>query len=76
MTDFDPIKAKREEVAGLVDVHRVISMRAREAEQRLAEAESDHDSLAKLGAFVAGLLSEAQAKLRAMQDEADRNEKT
>jgi hypothetical protein len=76
MTDFDPIKAQREEVAGLADVHRVIATRAREAEQRLAEAEADHDSFVKLSAFVVGLLDEAKAKLRALQDDADRKEKS
>lgn len=72
MTDFDPIKAKREEIAGLLDVNRVITTRAREAEQKLAEAEADHDSLAKLSAFVAGLLNDARKKLRALEDAAEK----
>jgi hypothetical protein len=72
MTDFDPIKAMQEEIAGLTDVHRVISMRAREAEQKLAEAEIDHDSLAKLSAFTLGMLDTARGKLKMLQDEIER----
>lgn len=68
MAEFDPIRAQREIVAGLVDVYKVIQNRKRTAEQRAAEAEIEHTSLAKLESFTRGLLDQATAKLRALED--------
>lgn len=67
MTDFDPLKAQREIVTGLHDVHKVINARAREAEQRMTEAELDYNSLLKLEGFAKDLLTQAQAKLRELE---------
>lgn len=63
MTDFDPLKAQREIVAGLNDVFKVIHSRAREAEQRMTEAEADYNAMLKLETFTKDLLTQAQAKL-------------
>jgi erythromycin esterase-like protein len=69
MTEFDAKKALSEQIAGLADVHKVIVTRAREAEQKFAEAEIDHNNFTKLAAFVLGLLDEKRAKLRKLQEE-------
>jgi hypothetical protein len=67
---FDPIRAQREIVAGLADVHKVLLARFRQAELELAEAEANANALAKLERFVADLLKEASAKLHALETEA------
>lgn len=68
--EFDPVKAQREILQGLQDVFRVIKARSREAEQRLAEAESDHNSLAKIERFVEDLVNQADAKLKKLEEDA------
>ena len=70
--DFDPVKAMREEVAGLRDVHALILTRAREAERKMAEAEIDFRALSKMEAYTKQTLAEAHAKLRALQDAAEK----
>jgi t-SNARE complex subunit (syntaxin) len=68
MTPFDPIRAQREVIAGLVEVHKVIKTRDREAERRLAEAEADHNALAKIERFIADLIMEAREKLEDLEE--------
>ena len=34
MTDFDPVRAMREEVAGLLDLHKLIVTHARDTERK------------------------------------------
>jgi t-SNARE complex subunit (syntaxin) len=70
MTAFDPIRAQREILTGLADVHKVVLARARDAEQRLAEAEAEHNALAKIERFVADLITEAREKLEDLEVEA------
>lgn len=67
--EFDPVKAQREQVLGLADVHKVIHMRARDAEQRMAEAEADYNSLLKLEAFTKDLLAKGHKELQRLEDE-------
>lgn len=70
-TPFDPIRAQREIITGLVDVQKVITARSRDAERRFAEAEAEHYALAKLERFVADLLSEARTKLHTLEVQAE-----
>jgi hypothetical protein len=72
MTDFDPLKAQREIVAGIHDIYRVIQARARSAEQHYAEAESDYNSMMKIEQFTKELLAQAQAKLQRLTEEAEK----
>ena len=67
MTAFDPIKAKREELLGLADVHKLVLLRTRDAERRLAESEADFNALSKMESFVKGLVTDANTKLRALE---------
>jgi hypothetical protein len=69
MSEFDPIRALREEISGLADVHKIVQARARASEAAMAEAEAEHDSSLKLDAFMTGLLKEMRTKLRALEDE-------
>jgi hypothetical protein len=66
---FDQIRAQTEMVAGLTDVFRLTSNRAKLAERNLAEAEAEYNAMTKLNGFVEGLLSEAQTKLRALREQ-------
>jgi hypothetical protein len=68
MTPFDPIKAQREIINGLLDVQRVISTQAREAEMMLGEAESQFNALTKISRFIQGLLEDERAKLRQLEE--------
>jgi phage terminase Nu1 subunit (DNA packaging protein) len=72
MSEFDPIKSMREEVAGFRDAHAVILTRTREAERKFAEAEADYNALQKIESFAKHMLIEAQAKLTRLQHEAER----
>jgi hypothetical protein len=76
MTAFDPIHAQREMLAGLADVHRVITARSRDSERRLTEAEAEHNALAKIERFVAGLIQDHRAVLVALEVEAEARAKT
>ena len=69
MTAFDPLRAQREILAGLQDVHKVLLAFAREADGRRAEAEARANALMKLERFVAELESQALSKLRALEAE-------
>ena len=70
VSDFDPIKAQREIIMGLTDIHKVFVTRARTAEQKLAEAEADLNACRQMESFARKMLEDATAKLRALQDEA------
>ena len=72
MTDFDPIRAQREIVTGLMDVHNVIRTRARNAERATAEAEAEANALMKIERFAAQAVDDARAKLKALEQEAER----
>lgn len=71
MTAFDPLRAQREIVAGLVDMHRVFSTRAKDAERALSEAEADYNAFAKMERFAADMVRDARAELKALEQEAE-----
>ena len=71
MSDFDPIKALREEISGIADVHKIIQQRTRSSEAAMAEAEADHNAALKLDAFLTGMLTQMRAKLRALEEAAE-----
>lgn len=66
MTEFDPIKAMREELAGLADILSTIQRRERAAEEAMSEAENELNAVRKLRGFASiqiGILREKIAKL-------------
>jgi hypothetical protein len=75
MSSFDAIKATKEELAGLSDVHKLVMTRARETDRRLAEAEADHSAFLKMEAFMRQLLDDKRSKLQALESEAMRKAK-
>jgi hypothetical protein len=49
---FDPLKAAREELAGLSDIHRVLLQRERRCEEAMSEAESELNAIRKIIGYV------------------------
>ena len=50
--DFDPLKAVKEEIAGLSEVLRSISARERVAEEAIGRAEKELNDIRKIAGFV------------------------
>jgi hypothetical protein len=71
MTAFDAIKALREEISGLMEVQKLVSLRARETERKLAEAETDHNALLKMEGTMSIVLDTMRARLRVLEAEAE-----
>lgn len=69
--EFDPLRAAREELSGLTDVHRLMLTRARDTERQLAEAEADHNGAVKIEAFVRELVVKAGARVARLEHEAE-----
>jgi len=72
MSDFDPIRALREELSGLDGVLKLVSTHARETERKLAEAEADHNAFVKMEGTMKGLVNNMRERLKAMEIEAER----
>jgi len=66
MTEFDPLKAQREIVTGLREVHTLLQAKAREAQGKLAEAEMTASAMMKLERFTAEHLHHETLKLRSL----------
>jgi hypothetical protein len=49
---FDPLKAAREELAGLSDIARVLAQHERQAEENMAKAEQELNALRKITGYV------------------------
>lgn len=72
MTDFNPIKALSEEIAGLSNILTTLSAETRFAEMRAAEATQHYDSLVKLEAYTKGELARKRQVLYQLQAEASK----
>ena len=70
MSEFDPLRAQRELVTGLREVHQVLAVRAREAQGMLAKYEAEANALMKLERFTEGHLQAAVLKLRTLEEAA------
>lgn len=68
MIPFDPLKALREEIAGLVSVHQAIKTRERSAEAQLGEVEAELNALRKLTGFATALIEQKRDALRRLED--------
>ena len=65
MTQFDPKKAVSEEIAGLSDVIKVLTVQRRGIEDRMSRDEAEMNALLKLEAFAVG---ERQRKQKVLED--------
>lgn len=52
MTTFDPLKAAREELAGLADVMRALTRRENACEEAMAAAETELNAVRKITGYV------------------------
>lgn len=67
MSDFDPIKALREEISGMADLAGDVVRQSREAQAQMIEAEARYNRLVKLDAFMRDMLKRMHEKLQAME---------
>jgi hypothetical protein len=75
MTDFDRVKAYREEIESAANVARSIVTQTRQAAEALAHAEESYNSLLKCDAFMRDCLKKMHERLRAMEKEAEQTSK-
>lgn len=73
MTKFDPIKAAREELAGLASVQAVITRRENAAEEAMGLAEVELNAIRKIRGFVRIAIEEHRAKLRQLEEAAEKS---
>lgn len=73
MTEFDAIKAAREELAGLTDVLATMRRSENNAEQAMARAENELNSIRKLRGYCQVQIGMMQETIAAMEAEKDQN---
>jgi hypothetical protein len=69
MTDFDPAKALREELAGLADVMSAIRKRERTCESQIAMAESELNAIRKIVGFVRIEIEKRREQIHKLEQE-------
>jgi hypothetical protein len=72
MTDFDPIKAIREELTSLIVAERQVRVSARHKDGIIDEATHDRDALLKAAGLFKDMIAKGQARLRELETEAER----
>lgn len=72
MTEFDPIKALREEISGLADVRTTIRNLQVSAEGKMGRAEAEYNAVTKLVGFADAELARKREVLRGLEEEAKR----
>jgi hypothetical protein len=73
-TAFDPIKAVREEIAGLADVQNALARRERAEEANMADAETELNALRKIGGYVRIEIERKRATLDKLIAEKDKQQ--
>jgi len=71
-TDFDPIKAIRDELTGLIVAERQVRQSARHKDAVIDEATHERDALLVAAGLFKDMIAKGQARLRALEDEAER----
>jgi hypothetical protein len=66
---FDPLKAAREELAGLNDVARVLLQRERICEEALGKAEQELNAIRKIAGYVRISMETIRARITKMEKE-------
>jgi hypothetical protein len=69
MTEFDALKAAREEMAGLVDVLRTIGQRENAAELAMGMAESELNAVRKLRGYAYAEVGRLRERIRKLEEE-------
>jgi len=73
MADFDPIRAIREELTGLIVAERQVRQSARHKDAIIDEATHERDALLVAAGLFKDMIAKGQDRLRALEDEAERN---
>lgn len=71
-TQFDPIKALREEIEGLTGVQKTITTMERRAEMEMGEAEARLNAVRKLSGFCTAELDRKRDVLKQLETEKER----
>jgi hypothetical protein len=69
VTEFDPIKSLREELAALADIERIIRGREYACEVQISQAESELNAVRKLRGYVKIQVDVARSKLTKLEQE-------
>jgi erythromycin esterase-like protein len=69
LTQFDPIKSAREELTGLVDVHRRLVQRERQCEEAISTAENDLNDTRKIIGLTRIMLDAIKARIAELEKE-------
>jgi predicted nucleic acid-binding Zn-ribbon protein len=69
MTDFEPIKSVKEQLASLADVLRTMRQRERSAEEAMSAAENELNAIRKLRGFCEIEIGALRRKLAALEAE-------
>lgn len=72
---FDPIKALKEEIAGLADVCKSLGIRERNLERQMGEVEAEYHAVKKLTGFANSELQRKRAVLEQMILQQERENK-
>lgn len=69
MSVFEPIKALKEEISGIVDCRMVFVKRERELQQRYGELEVELNSVTKMRGFVDAELDRKRVVLKGLEEQ-------
>jgi predicted nucleic acid-binding Zn-ribbon protein len=69
MTDYEPIKSVKEQLASLADVLRTMRQRERSAEEAMSAAENELNAIRKLRGFCEIEIHALRTKLAALEAE-------
>ena len=72
MSEFDPIKALLDEIAGLNNILKTTTVEVRAAEMKAAEAAQHYDNMVKIEAFARGELVRKRRVLEQLRAEAEK----
>jgi hypothetical protein len=76
LSEFDPIRAQREELAHLTEAVKQMTVIARQKDAEVDEATTTRDALLKAAGLMKGLIESGRARLLALENEAERKAST
>lgn len=72
MSEFDPIKAAREELTGLMDVLTVMRRSENDAEQAMSQAENSLNAMRKIRGYCLLEVDRLRTRIAAMEEARDK----
>jgi hypothetical protein len=71
VAEFDPVRAQKEVVTGMMQVAMVIKTRTSEAQRKLGEAEAELNAMMKINGYIEASLAAERIKLKDLTDAAE-----